>query len=96
MILHKHLTVNEKGHLAIGGMDTVDLAKEFGTPAYILDENVIRENCRTYLEAARRRFGEDALPLYASKALCFGRRALYRQVRGLPRRADLFSRQQQD
>ena len=71
MILHKHLTVNEKGHLAIGGVDTVDLAKEFGTPAYVLDENVIRENCRTYREAARRYFGEDALPLYASKALCF-------------------------
>ncbi len=71
MILHDHLTINEKGHLAIGGMDTVELARQFGTPAYILDENVIRHNCRTYREAARRHFGEDALPLYASKALCF-------------------------
>lgn len=52
-------------------MDAVELAREFGTPAYIIDENVIRANCREYLNAARREFGEDALPLYASKALCF-------------------------
>ena len=71
MILHKHFDTNEKGHLTIGGADAVELAKKFGTPAYILDENVIRENCRTYLRAARENFGEDALPLYASKALCF-------------------------
>lgn len=71
MILHSHLNVNEKGHLTIGGVDTVDLANEYGTPAYILDENVIRENCRTYRRAAEEYFGADALPLYASKALCF-------------------------
>ena len=71
MILHEHLDVNEKGHLTIGGMDTVELAKEFGTPAYVIDENVIRKNCRTYLNAAKKYFGEGALPLYASKALCF-------------------------
>ena len=71
MILHKHFDINEKGNLTIGGMDAVELAREFGTPAYILDENVIRANCREYLCAARREFGEDALPLYASKALCF-------------------------
>ena len=71
MILHRHFDINEKGHLTIGGADAVELAKEFGTPAYILDENVIRENCRTYLRAATEYFGADALPLYASKALCF-------------------------
>ena len=71
MIIHSHFDINEKGHLTIGGADAVDLAKEFGTPAYILDENVIRENCRKYLRAATAEFGADALPLYASKALCF-------------------------
>ena len=71
MILYDHFGINPKGHLTIGGADSVELAKEFGTPAYILDENVIRENCRTYLSAAKKYFGEDALPLYASKALCF-------------------------
>ena len=71
MILHSHLDTNEKGHLTIGGLDTVELAEEYGTPAYIIDENVIRNNCRTYLKAATECFGADALPLYASKALCF-------------------------
>ena len=71
MIIHDHFDINEKGNLTIGGADAVELAREFGTPAYILDEKVIRANCREYLTAARREFGEDALPLYASKALCF-------------------------
>ena len=71
MILHPHFDTNEQGHQTIGGADAVELARRFGTPAYILDENVIRENCRTYLTAARTHFGADALPLYASKALSF-------------------------
>ena len=71
MIIHDHFDVNEKGHLTIGGADAVELASRFGTPAYILDENVIRANCRRYRDAAIREFGADALPLYASKALCF-------------------------
>ena len=71
MILYPHFDVNEKGHLTIGGIDSVDLAAEFGTPAYIIDENVVRARCREYLSAAEKSFGKDALPLYASKALCF-------------------------
>ena len=71
MILYPHFDINEKGHLTIGGADSVELAKEFGTPAYIIDENVVRARCREYLGAAAKSFGADALPLYASKALCF-------------------------
>lgn len=71
MIIYPHFDVNEAGHLTIGGADAVELANRFGTPAYIIDENVVRARCREYLGAARRCFGEDALPLYASKALCF-------------------------
>ncbi len=70
-LLYKHLSVNDAGHLAIGGMDTVELAKTYGTPAYIMDEDAIRSQMRTYLSAAHTYFGADALPLYASKALCF-------------------------
>ena len=70
-MLYPHLNVNNQGHLTIGGLDTVALAREFGTPAYILDESVIRANARTYLNAAKKGFGKDALPLFASKALCF-------------------------
>lgn len=71
MIIHETFNINDKGHLTVGGMDTVELAERFGTPSYILDENVIRNNCRTYIKAACEHFSEDALPLYASKALCF-------------------------
>ena len=76
MIVHSHFDVNDRDHLTIGGADAVELAKTYGTPAYILDENVIRQNCRTYKQAAETYFGEGALPLYASKALCFT--AIYR------------------
>ncbi|MBQ3064153.1 MAG: diaminopimelate decarboxylase [Clostridia bacterium] len=71
MILHPHLDVNRAGHLTIGGMDTVALAREFGTPAYVMDEDVIRAQCRTYLAACRTHFGADALPAFASKSLSF-------------------------
>ncbi len=71
MLVHNHFNTNSSGHLTIGGADAVELARQFGTPAYILDENVIRNNCREYLRAATAEFGADALPLFASKALCF-------------------------
>ncbi|MBQ5724738.1 MAG: diaminopimelate decarboxylase, partial [Clostridia bacterium] len=56
--------------------DTVDLAKKHGTPLYLMDEDRIRERCRTYTCAMRDAFGDDARPLYASKAASF--RAIYR------------------
>lgn len=76
MILYPHLDVNHEGHLTIGSLDTVALAKEFGTPAYIYDESVIRKNIRAYLSAASKHFGADALPLFASKA--FSCKEMYR------------------
>ena len=52
-------------------MDAESLAQEYGTPLYVLDEDVIRRNCRTYVNAMHECFGPDSAPLYASKALCF-------------------------
>lgn len=60
--------INEAGHLEIGGCDTVALAKEFGTPLYVLDEQHLRECCRTYLTAFRERL-PDVEIAYAGKAL---------------------------
>jgi diaminopimelate decarboxylase len=59
--------VNERGHLEIGGCDVVDVAAEFGTPAYIYAEDDIRGRARAYLEAFRSRT-DDFEVLYASKA----------------------------
>ncbi len=44
-------TVNEKGHLVVGGCDTVGLAAEFGTPVYVFDEANLRRRCAEFLEA---------------------------------------------
>ena len=59
--------INEKNHLEIGGCDTVDLAAEFGTPLYVMDERLIRANCRAYRAAFEREYGPSAIA-YASKA----------------------------
>ena len=66
-----NLTVNGEGHLCLGGQDTVALAAQYGTPLYLLDEDRIRERCRTYMKAMHEAFGERALPLYAGKAASF-------------------------
>lgn len=72
----ENLSVNEKGDLCIGGVDTVDLAKKYGTPLYVMDEDRIRNRCRTYMTAMQEAFGASALPLYAGKAAAF--RHVYR------------------
>ena len=53
-MLYDHLSVSPEGHLLIDGADTVSLAKEFGTPLYVLSEDRIRENCRKYTTAFRK------------------------------------------
>lgn len=35
--------INEKGHLSIGGVDTIELAQEFKTPLYVMDQALIEE-----------------------------------------------------
>lgn len=67
-MLHNNLGINEKGNLTFVGYDTVELAKEYGTPAYFMDEDLIRENCRAYKNALEENFGKGSMPLYASKA----------------------------
>ncbi|HWM63138.1 MAG TPA: hypothetical protein VNP96_04015, partial [Solirubrobacterales bacterium] len=59
--------VNERGHLEIAGCDTVELAAEFGTPAYVYAEDEMRSRSRAYREAFERRTGNFEV-LYASKA----------------------------
>lgn len=63
----------------IGAHDTVELAREYGTPLYVMDEDRIRERCRTYIHAMREAFGESARPLYASKAASF--KQIYRVMK---------------
>ena len=52
------------------GHDTVELAEKFGTPLYVVDEDKVRQMCRTYKNSVKKHF-EQADVLYASKALSF-------------------------
>lgn len=67
----ENISVNSAGHLCFADCDTVELAKEYGTPLYLMDENRIRFNCRVYKNAFSECFGEDSYPIYAAKACCF-------------------------
>lgn len=69
-------SVNESGHLTIAGVDTVELAKEFGTPLMVFDESKIRSIARTYKNAMEKYFGDGSMPFFASKALSF--KGIYR------------------
>ncbi len=67
--------VNERGRLEIGGCDAVELANEFGTPAYVVAEDDLRARARSFVSALSARH-EDFDVLFASKA--FPCTAVYR------------------
>lgn len=68
MQLRGNMRINTAGHLEIGGCDTVDLARDFGTPLYVLDEALVRSQCRKYRENLAAVY-PDSMVIYASKAL---------------------------
>jgi diaminopimelate decarboxylase len=58
--------VNERGRLEVGGCDTIELAREFGTPAYVVAEEDLRSRARAFMQAGA---GHDDLQVvFASKA----------------------------
>jgi len=59
--------VNEQGHLEIGGVDTVELAAQYGTPLYVYDVTLIRERARGFKQTFEN-LGVTAQVAYASKA----------------------------
>lgn len=70
-MLHNNIAINDRGHIAFAGIDTVALADKYGTSLMLLDENRVRERAATYVSAMREYFGNGSVPLYASKSLCF-------------------------
>jgi diaminopimelate decarboxylase len=60
--------LNSAGHLEIGGCDVIELAREFGTPAYVYAEDDMRRRARATMQAFAERW-DDFEVLYASKAL---------------------------
>ena len=69
-------TINEQGHLCIGGADTVGLAKEYGTPLYVYDEDMIRDSVRRFKSSIDENYGGRGMVCYASKA--FSCKEIYR------------------
>lgn len=67
MYLHGTSNINANGHLEIGGCDVADLAAQFGTPLYIVDEALVRQRASEYVEAFKAS-GLRFQVAYASKA----------------------------
>ncbi|HHY37477.1 MAG TPA: diaminopimelate decarboxylase [Clostridia bacterium] len=61
------MKVNARGHLEIGGVDTVKLAKRYKTPLYVFDEALIRQRCREYRTAFEKNYPKFSIA-YAGKA----------------------------
>ena len=76
MFVSECISINDNGHLTIGSADTVELAKEFGTPVYVFDENEIRSNLRAFKNSVDEYYGGNGLVCYASKA--FSCKEIYR------------------
>ncbi|MBK5116350.1 MAG: hypothetical protein JJE23_05445, partial [Thermoleophilia bacterium] len=69
--------VNEAGRLEVGGCDLVEIAAQFGTPAYVYAPEDIRARARSFLDAFSRRtdsfevlFASKAAPVTAIYELC--------------------------
>lgn len=75
MYLTNNLKTNEKGHLEIGSADTFELANQYGTPLYVMDEQLIRQNAKQFKESVEKYYGKG-LVCYASKA--FSCKEIYR------------------
>jgi diaminopimelate decarboxylase len=59
--------LTEDGSLEIAGCDALELAREFGTPAYVVDEDDIRARARAFVAAFRART-DDFEVHFAAKA----------------------------
>jgi diaminopimelate decarboxylase len=60
--------LNERGRLEVGGCDAIELAREFGTPAYVVAEDDLRARARAFVAAGREAGGEGFGVVFASKA----------------------------
>ena len=62
-----NIKINDKGHLDIGGADACDIADEYGTPVFVIDENRIRDNYQRFYNAFSKYY-PDFKVFYACKA----------------------------
>ena len=67
MHLYGTQQINEQGHLTIGGIDTIELVRQYGTPLYVYDTALIRNRARGFIDTFET-LGVTAQVAYASKA----------------------------
>ncbi len=72
-LICNNISVSDEGILYFAGQSTVDLARQYGTPLYLMDEDRIRERMQTYVRGMKGALGEYGHVLYASKASAFKR-----------------------
>ena len=88
-LICENIGVTAEGHLTFAGQDTAHLAKEYGTPLYLMDEDRIRRNIRVYKAAMAKFMPAGSRILYASKAASF--KQIYRIVQEEGAAADVVS-----
>ena len=59
--------INSQGQIEIGGCNLMDLADEYGTSLYVLDEATLRNRCRSFVREFQQRYSNSQV-VYASKA----------------------------
>lgn len=67
MHLYGTQTINEQGHLTIGGTDSVELAETYGTPLYVYDIQLFRDRAKAFQQTFEKA-GIGYQVAYASKA----------------------------
>lgn len=82
------LYANKDGQLIIGGCKATELAKKYGTPLYVMDEDYIRSVCKSYLKVLDEKY-KNSLVCFASKA--FSCKAIYKIVASERLGADVVS-----
>ena len=60
--------INEHGRLEVGGCDVIELAREHGTPAYVVAEDDLRARARAFMAAGPAAGHDDTHVTFASKA----------------------------
>lgn len=88
-MLQSNHSVNDRGHFAVAGVDMVTMAKKYGTPLYIMDEDLVRKQMRRYVTAMKKYLPAGSMPFLASKALSC--KEIYRVARSEGMGTDIVS-----
>lgn len=70
MFVSDNIGINDNGNMTIAGHDCANLAAEYHTPLYIMDEDVLRANMRAFKNSIEDCYGSNGLVCFASKAFC--------------------------